>query len=212
MKTILLLCFFYLASPAFSQDKIYTWNGDSLQCRFITLPKKTGIYEAKKLGWDTYGFNYILAEFDNDSMRLIYPHEVAGIHVSSHSKFLLPGRYISMPVKNRSDYTKDMARKSNGGPNRFFRLRYENEAAMLLDLREHEHCIQFNYHIMRKKDSVITLIYSRKTLIKSLENLSIFPVKETKKYLKGKRTLRYSKYVVLMNRYRDYQKGTGSRK
>lgn len=176
-----------------AQDIVYFPNGDSLEVRFSTNPKKEAFKTHRYGEPATHGFEFLITHFNKDSMRILFPREVAAIRVRQSSRYLLPGYYLSLPHRMRlfppSPGNPHFTDNSHG----LYRLAYRNADYTLLDRRSHDGPnVQFFLYVLRHSDSTIFEMYNKRQINKALR----IPKAEQKSARKLLKNIRDWKGVV----------------
>lgn len=199
IRTILLLLILCPVVNCLGQDIIYWPNGDSTAVRFSTEPKKENFRIRRYGDPATHGFAFLITHFREDSMRILFPRQVAAIRVRQSSPYLLPGYYVSLPHRLRlfpPTYPDTRYKDNSHG---LYRLAFRNEDFTLLDRRSEDGPnLAFFLYVLRHSDSTIYELYNKRQINKALR----IPKAEqnaARKSLKNKRD--WKAVVKLLQQY-----------
>lgn len=157
MKWILLLGLF-LYTPVLAQDKIITLQGDTVDCRISQHPWKEKIKAGHKWFRGQYSYAYIVAFWQQDSLRLLEPTQLKGFYSHAHTRFLNQGYYESKTYYPRIKTLLQGKIILNEPVHAFFRKIYEStHITVYLTLEEHMAELEWRYFI--KKNESDSLLY-----------------------------------------------------
>ncbi len=176
-----------------AQDKLFTNNGDTLDCRISIRPWKEKIRTSNHGDREQNGYNYIVAFFSNDSVRIILPYEIKGFYVHEDKMYLNQGYYSSQTIHLKANIR--------------FKVRYKREPQQVF-LREvfiGRHIAAYEYHeddeclflFRRPGENAFTHLYNKKDIEAFFNNSPALLASEA--FTKFR--FRFNQYVALAKGY-----------
>jgi hypothetical protein len=120
---LLLFCFLLITGKTNAQDKVYTWQGDSIEVNIPGDPWRALRINYTNLGQSRdYGFSRIAVIYGKDSIRIHSPFQISGFYRKSLGKHLGSGYFESTIIYEQQLFWHARQRQTlNGTPNRVFR-------------------------------------------------------------------------------------------
>ncbi|MCX6317348.1 MAG: hypothetical protein NTW29_08655 [Bacteroidetes bacterium] len=147
-----------------AQDYIITLNNDTLPCRMVQDPRKTGLRPA---GNYRDGYSRIAVLFPGDSLRVFDPGQIRGYYRNTHGKGLLcDGHFESLKLQEATSELVTEAEKKTFSQAFLFREKNGEYAAMYKLLRWGRRLNTYYYVVKKEGGDTLTarLLTGRKSL------------------------------------------------
>jgi len=118
-----IFCTLLITVKSFTQDKVYTFQGDTIEVKIPGDPWRELQINYTNLGQSRdYGFLRIAVIYGKDSIRIHSPFQISGFYCKSPGKHLGNGYYESTFIYEQQLFWYARQRQTqNGIPNRVFR-------------------------------------------------------------------------------------------
>lgn len=187
MKWIVFVILSCSTINSWSQDKIIMLTGDTINCRISIHPWKEGV-RIEKVPWRLdkrlNGYAFIVAFFNDDSVRILRPEQIKGFYSHRHTRYLSEGYYESLSYYRRINLLFKGNVISEKSENMFFRRIYQSNQIALYNLVEEDMGDVILRYFVKKKDNEKLLYFYNKSDIENIfsDTPELTKQKRTKKF------------------------------